>query len=154
MYNFKTDNIPGAFGKYRKFIFKFLSCLKRNKIFSFIYNGAKNVLYVLCIVVFKLHLDMLKKFNKQDWTYFCPITGKNFFYYYRWVPTSLWCVLGFWTVLRLMDMTVMGGGGRSLITETKSLLTARASTLHQLTGWLISSKKDMVETLRPAEETV
>lgn len=36
-------------------------------------------------------------------------------------------------------MTVMGGGDRSLTTVTRSLLRARASTLHQLTGWLISS---------------
>lgn len=38
-----------------------------------------------------------------------------------------------------MDMTVTGGGARSLITVTRSLLRARASTLHQLTGWLTSS---------------
>lgn len=58
--------------------------------------------------------------------------------------TSLWWVLGFCTVLRLMDMTVMGGGDRSLTTVTRSLLRAIASTLHQLTGWLISSDTDGV----------
>lgn len=36
-------------------------------------------------------------------------------------------------------MTVTGGGDKSLTTVTKSLLRARASTLHQLTAWLISS---------------
>lgn len=56
--------------------------------------------------------------------------------------TSLWCVFGFWMVLRLMDMTVIGGGGRSLTTVTRSVLRARASTLLQLTGWLISSDTD------------
>lgn len=55
------------------------------------------------------------------------------------VLTSFWWVLGFCTVFRLMDMTVMGGGARSLITVTRSALRARASTLHQLIGWLISS---------------
>lgn len=39
-------------------------------------------------------------------------------------------------------MTVMGGGDRSLTTVTRSLLRARASTLHQLTGWPISSDTD------------
>ena len=53
--------------------------------------------------------------------------------------TSLWWVLGFCTVFRLMDMTVSGGGGRSLTTVTSSPLSANASTLHQLTGWLLSS---------------
>lgn len=56
------------------------------------------------------------------------------------VLTSFWWVLGFWTVLRLMDMTVIGGGARSLITVTRSALRASASTLHQLIGWLISSE--------------
>lgn len=56
------------------------------------------------------------------------------------VLTSFWWVLGFWTVLRLMDMTVMGGGARSLTTVTRSALRASASTLHQLIGWLISSE--------------
>lgn len=56
------------------------------------------------------------------------------------VLTSFWWVLGFWTVLRLMDMTVMGGGARSLITVTRSALRAIASTLHQLMGWLMSSE--------------
>lgn len=55
------------------------------------------------------------------------------------VLTSFWWVLGFCTVLRLMDMTVMGGRARSLITVTRSALRANASTLHQLIGWLISS---------------
>lgn len=50
------------------------------------------------------------------------------------VLTSFWWVLGFWTVFRLMDMTVTGGGARSLITVTRSALRASASTLHQLMG--------------------
>lgn len=58
------------------------------------------------------------------------------------VLTSFWWVLGFCTVLRLMDMTVTGGGARSLITVTRSALRASASTLHQLTGWLMSSEKN------------
>lgn len=53
--------------------------------------------------------------------------------------TSLWCVLGFCTVFRLKDMTVRAGGDRSLITVISSGLRARASTLHQLTGWLMRS---------------
>lgn len=61
------------------------------------------------------------------------------------ILTSFWWVLGFWTVLRLMDMTVMGGGGKSLITVTRSALRARASTLHQLMGWLISSENGYSE---------
>lgn len=36
----------------------------------------------------------------------------------------------------------MGGGDRSLTTVTRSHLRARASTLHQLTGWLMSSDAD------------
>lgn len=44
-------------------------------------------------------------------------------------------------------MTVTGGGGTSLTTVTRSLLRDRASTLHQLTGWFISSNKTTVETL-------
>lgn len=59
--------------------------------------------------------------------------------------TSLWCVFGFCTVLRLMDMTVSGGGGRSFTKEIMSLLRAKASTLHQLTGWFIISTTDRVD---------
>lgn len=55
--------------------------------------------------------------------------------------TSLWCVLGFCTVLRLMDMTVRGGGSRSLMAVIRSGFRARASTLHQLTGWLMGSDR-------------
>lgn len=61
------------------------------------------------------------------------------------VLTSFWWVLGFWTVFRLMDMTVTGGGARSLITATRSALRASASTLHQLMGWLISSESGHAE---------
>lgn len=43
-------------------------------------------------------------------------------------------------------MTVSGGGGRSLTTVTMSLLRESASTLHQLTGWFISSNMDTVKT--------
>lgn len=39
-------------------------------------------------------------------------------------------------------MTVTGGGDKSLTTVTRSDLRARASTLHQLTGWLVSSETD------------
>lgn len=72
------------------------------------------------------------------------------------VLTSFWWVLGFWTVFRLMDMTVTGGGARSLITVTRSALRASASTLHQLTGWLISSENGHVErtNLKRAVESV
>lgn len=61
------------------------------------------------------------------------------------ILTSFWWVLGFWTVLRLMDMTVTGGGGKSLTTVTRSALRASASTLHQLMGWLISSENGYSE---------
>lgn len=56
--------------------------------------------------------------------------------------TSFWWVFGFCTVLRLMDMTTRGGGGRSLTTEIRSLFCATASTLDQLIGWLLSSRGD------------
>ncbi len=35
--------------------------------------------------------------------------------------TSFWWVFGFCTVLRLIDITTRGGGGRSLTTEIRSL---------------------------------
>lgn len=44
-----------------------------------------------------------------------------------------------------MDMTVSGGGGRSLTKEMVSPLRARTSTLHQLTGWCIISTADRVD---------
>lgn len=42
-------------------------------------------------------------------------------------------------------MTVKGGGDRSLTTVIRSALMATASTLDQLTGWLISSETDTKE---------
>ncbi len=54
--------------------------------------------------------------------------------------TSFWWVFGFCTVLRLIDMTTRGGGGRSLTTEIRSLFWATASTLDQLIGWLLNSR--------------
>lgn len=62
--------------------------------------------------------------------------------------TSFWWVFGFCTVLRLMDMTTRGGGGRSLTTEIKSVFCATASTLDQLIGWLLNSIKDTVRLVK------
>lgn len=50
-------------------------------------------------------------------------------------------------------MTVRGGGDRSLTTVIRSALMATASTLDQLTGWLISSETDTKEN-QPLDSSI